>query len=493
MGDGSRETVVVGSGASGLTIALLMAKAGRTVRIVETRPEIGGYLNRFTRCGHRFDTGFHFTGGFEGVLGEMLAVLGIADVVRELPLRVDVALPASGRRLTFPEGGVKEKAALLRSLFPRSAAAVDAYYRTEREVCLRTPMFSLRQGEGASGPSPYDAVTLAEYLTVAGADDDELRTLLGLTAVCHGSPPCEVPLTHHCRASYGLDERIRAVDGGGDAFLGGFRRELAVHRVTVMTGVEVVALDFASDGSACSGVRLSDGTAFPVDDVFFAVHPSAFLPLLPERLLTPSLRRRMSLRDETCAFFTVSALAEPGDPPPTARLFHYISANDLDAVLLPGAQAYGTGMMLTPPPAGETGPCRLSAFRTMHVAEVPAAPGTSAYADFKAATAESVLADVAAAFPELRGRLRVADVSTPLTCRRYVPPSGSAYGLRRKVAQAHVAGRFAAANLHALGHNALAPGVAGVMSGAFLEFARTVGPDTYREVVLKPLDGWCGR
>ena len=489
MGGGSRETVVVGSGASGLTIALLMAKAGRTVRIVETRPEIGGYLNRFSRCGCRFDTGFHFTGGFEGCLGEMLAVLGIDDVVRERSLRVDVALPASGRRLTLPEGGIAAKAELFKSLFPQCAAAIDSYYEVEREICRGTPMFSLRQPEGCGTMSPYEAVTLAEHLTASGVRDDELRTLLGLNAVCHGSPPCEVPLTHHCRASFGLDERIRAVEDGGDAFLRGFRRELADSRVTVMTGTEVVALDFTSDGSACSGVRLSDGTAVPVDDVFFAVHPSSFLPLLPERLLTPSLRRRMSIRDETCGFFTVSALAEPDDPPPFARLFHYISANDLDAVLLPGAQAYGTGMMLTPPPKGETGPCLFSAFRTMHVAEVPAEPGSRAYDDFKEATAEAVLDDVASAFPELNGRLRVADVSTPLTCRRYVPPSGSAYGLRRKVSQAHVAGRFAAANLHAIGHNALAPGVAGVMSGAFLEFARTVGAGTYRDVVLRTLDG----
>lgn len=489
MRSGSRETVVVGSGASGLTIALLMAKAGRTVRIVETRPEIGGYLNRFSRDGHRFDTGFHFTGGFEGVLGEMLAVLGIDDVVRERPLRVDVALPASGRRLTFPQGGVAEKAALFKSVFPGFASAIDSYYRVEREICRQTPMFSLRQPGISAALSPYDAVTLSEQLTATGVDDDELRTLLGLMAVCHGSPPCEVPLTHHCRASYGLDERIRAVEEGGDAFLRGFRRELEAHRVTVMTGVEVVALDFASDGSVCSGVRLSDGTAVPVDEVFFAVHPSAFLPLLPERLLMPSLRRRMSLKDETCGFFTVSALAETDAPPSTARLFHYISANDLDAVLLPGTSAYGTGMMLTPPATGGKGLCRLSAFRTMHACEVAMEPGTSAYADFKAATAQSVLTDVLSAFPELRGRLRVVDVSTPLTCRRYVPPSGSAYGLRRKISQAHVAGRFAAANLHALGHNALAPGVAGVMSGAFLEFARTVDADTYREVVLRTLDG----
>ncbi|MBQ5894869.1 MAG: NAD(P)-binding protein, partial [Rikenellaceae bacterium] len=40
-----------GSGAGGLTRALLLARSGRPVTLIESQPEIGGYLRRFYRNG----------------------------------------------------------------------------------------------------------------------------------------------------------------------------------------------------------------------------------------------------------------------------------------------------------------------------------------------------------------------------------------------------------------------------------------------------------
>lgn len=482
-GSAHRETLVVGSGASGLTMALLMAKAGRRVRLVESQPQTGGYLNRFTREGCRFDTGFHFTGGFEGVFGEMLGVLGMAGDVLESPLSVEAVLQESGRRISFPGGGCAEKARFLGSLFPRRARAVSEYFRVQRRIAESTPLHRLYDRKFAeAGSSRYDAVTLAEFLDSLDVSSRELRTLLGLMAVCHGSPPSEVPLTYHCRTGYGLDERIRAVKDGGDALLRGFRRELALNGVSIQTSCEVTAMEYSSDFRECVAVRLSDGEAVPVDDVFFAVHPSVFLPLLPETSLYRSLRRRADRLSETCGFFSISALADVDDPPAEARLMHYISENDLDRVLLPGNDAYGTGVMLSPPDI-PGGACRLTAFRTMHVSEVPCGRESREYGEFKERTVLSVVGDVCRAMPFLKGRIRVVDAASPLTFRRYSPPSGSAYGVRRKIAESRIAGRLPTANVHAIGHNALMPGVVGVMTGAFVEFRRTVGEDVYFELM----------
>ena len=70
-----KNTLVVGSGISGLTMALLLAQRGKQVTIVEKMPFIGGYINRFTRQGLRFDTGLHFTGGFGDSLSGLLEIL----------------------------------------------------------------------------------------------------------------------------------------------------------------------------------------------------------------------------------------------------------------------------------------------------------------------------------------------------------------------------------------------------------------------------------
>ena len=48
--------IVVGSGASGLTMALLLAMNGNSVLLLEKSPFIGGSLARFSRRGIPFDT-----------------------------------------------------------------------------------------------------------------------------------------------------------------------------------------------------------------------------------------------------------------------------------------------------------------------------------------------------------------------------------------------------------------------------------------------------
>ena len=67
-----KRTVVVGSGISGLTIALLQAQQGHEVTLVEKLPFIGGYINRYERNGLRLDIGFHFTGGANSLMPQIL-------------------------------------------------------------------------------------------------------------------------------------------------------------------------------------------------------------------------------------------------------------------------------------------------------------------------------------------------------------------------------------------------------------------------------------
>ena len=73
------DDIVVGSGISGMTLALLLGLNGHSVLLVEKNRRIGGSMARFYRNGIPFDTGFHFTGGFyrNGILHDMLRVLGI--------------------------------------------------------------------------------------------------------------------------------------------------------------------------------------------------------------------------------------------------------------------------------------------------------------------------------------------------------------------------------------------------------------------------------
>ena len=74
------DVLVIGSGLSGLFSALLLAKAGKKVCILEKNEQYGGNLQTFVRNNTLFDTGVHYIGSLaEGqVLYEYFKDVGIA-------------------------------------------------------------------------------------------------------------------------------------------------------------------------------------------------------------------------------------------------------------------------------------------------------------------------------------------------------------------------------------------------------------------------------
>ena len=78
------DDIVVGSGISGLTMALILGMNGRKVLLLEKEPRIGGSVARFYRKGVPFDIGFHFTGGLHegGILHDILTALDLNEFIQ---------------------------------------------------------------------------------------------------------------------------------------------------------------------------------------------------------------------------------------------------------------------------------------------------------------------------------------------------------------------------------------------------------------------------
>ena len=95
----TRRAVIVGAGPGGLAAALLLAKAGVKVTIVEKRSEIGGRTSTMEQDGFKFDIGPTFF-LYPRVLREIFASAGY-DLDREVPMtRLDPQY-----RLVFGGGG----------------------------------------------------------------------------------------------------------------------------------------------------------------------------------------------------------------------------------------------------------------------------------------------------------------------------------------------------------------------------------------------------
>lgn len=492
-----KETLVVGSGAAGLTIALLLAKAGRRVSLIECQSGIGGYLRRFSRQGLRFDTGFHFTGGFGDTLPQILKILDIENDIKEARMNSRIYLQETQRLLTLPVSGLDDLAGYLSDVFPKDAQAISKYFRLEQEIVDNTALFDLSDTGQPIAPqlSPFDVITLQEYFQQQRFSSPEVETVLGIMAFCHGTPPEEIPLAQHCRISCGLDKHLARVEHGGDAFIRGFKRELKRHQVNIRTGTSIEKMLRFSSGQECQEVLLNNGEAIQVKDIFFAVHPDAYLQLFPAEMLTTSLRRRYGKSQDTCSFFSTYAALD-GDLAVEPELLQFVSHNDLNKLLSPGNGVYGTGMVTSI----ETDHRGLeqrtfTAFRNMHLSEVTAQCGTDLsthagkqrYLDFKRRTSEGIYQDILKVYPHYANGMNILASATPYTYQRYSPPRGSAYGLKIKIAESRLSGRLPVQNCYALGHHAIMPGILGTMLGAFLTFRQAAGEEVYHALIRQAL------
>ena len=485
-----KNTIVVGSGAGGLALALLLARIGRRVMLLEIQPEIGGYLRRFTRGGLRFDTGYHFSGGFTNVMAQMLHLLGLDEASRAEPISNRIVLRESGDDVTIPaRSGFWGTEEVLRTYFKEDSSALHSLFDAVGEVWRDTPMRDLSD---LSLPrmeiSRFDMQTVDDFCGSVGLGK-AAAAAAGSVAMCHGSLPAEAAMSFHARVGYAIfDDLARPVDGG-DPMISSFRRRAEELGIVIRTGTTLRRFAEPDPDGMCHTALLSDGSAVDADQVFFTIHPQAVAELLPEQAMTVSLCRRMRRMRETTSFFCSYYTVDEGVPF-TPGLVSFFSSNDLDLILR-GEGPYSTGYLLEREKGadGETH-ATVAAFRTMPPGVPETAPGTrrerrsdAAYREFKARMASEIADDLAGICPELRGHLHLAEAGTPLTCRDYDPPTGSAYGVRDVCGQSRLRGRLPVRNFFIAGQSALVPGVMGTMLTSLSVFRQAVGEETYARLI----------
>ena len=94
-----QRVIIIGAGPGGLAAAMLLAKAGLEVTILEKQPRVGGRTSAIESDGYRFDLGPTFF-LYPQILREIFREIG-RDLFREIPMtRLDPQY-----RITFGAGG----------------------------------------------------------------------------------------------------------------------------------------------------------------------------------------------------------------------------------------------------------------------------------------------------------------------------------------------------------------------------------------------------
>lgn len=476
--------LVVGSGISGLTAALLLGLSGRSVLLIEKAPRIGGSMARFRLNGVPFDTGFHFTGGFSsgGLLDDMLRVLGLREDIQPFFLDSKHAnrfvFENEQTEIVFPAGR-EHLVERVSEQFPQDRAAVEAYFQRVEQVRKKTATMDLRQIHQAPEPIDDDFITLQAALDEL-TGNPVLKAVLGGFSMCYGTPPSEISFAAHCRMCHGLYESVARVEQGGDAFVKAFEDAFQSLDVDIACRTEIEACLDLKDRQI-GKVRLTSGDEVAFESGLFTINPHDVLRILPDERLSKGFIHRVDTFEPSAGFFTLFALT--GEPGVDDQIVSLFPSTDVNSLLDAESEQESAIVIMRSRETVQGKPCNtLTAFepcfekKTAPWADSRTGHRPAAYTDWKARKTERICERILKAIPEIKGHLKVLDSASPLTFRDYLhSPDGSAYGIKQKVGQFNLIGRLPWRNMFAAGQSALLPGVVGAMMSSFIVVRSLLG------------------
>ncbi len=460
------DTIVIGSGMSGLTCAAVLSRMGQTVLVLEQHYVAGGGSHMFElKGGLRFDSGLHYLVPYSGLL------MWLATGGDEMPLRFERMGEPDGTfdRIALgddPPFAIKHHEAHLPDLyerFPALRADIDRYLEVSERVLKRFPFFVLSKALPRWLQKPWHRYVLGEtWRRYAGrtvqdvlqeiTDEPRLAALLAGPWMDTGAPPDRATFLMGACVARGL-----AIEGG--AYPVGGSTELAKGmipvinaaggRVLVRAAVREIVVD--PHGTRVSGVLMEDETFIPCDRVVSSAgYHGTFGRLVSEdttkRLEIP---RRLPV-GQSCGFVMANiglrgSAEELGLT--CANLWYHPTDADGDMFRAvrgfmdaPDDPATDPMIMVTFPSikAGHTDDptttCQLLCMADYAWFERYAGQRTrrrgQEYAALKASWGERLVKVLLRFYPQLEGRIELVDVSTPLSIEHYLGAvEGGAVGL----------------------------------------------------------------
>lgn len=278
----SKNVIIVGGGLAGLSAAVFLARAGRTVTIFERRRYLGGRAVTHLRHGYRFNLGPHAF--YRNGLGwNVLRELGI-PVRGGIPKPRGVAI-LGGEQYKLP---TNPWSLLTTSIFgPKTKAKAAMLLLRVRRI----------------DPKPYASMTVREWID-ANASEERLRQVLeAMFRLATYSDRADLQSASAALAQLRLAIRgVVYVDEGWQKIVDSLHSAAVASGVNFVTSSRVVSVHH--DGGSVRGVELGGlevdvrndtmslampdmtdpdkGTLIPAETVLMAVDPSTARELAPD-------------------------------------------------------------------------------------------------------------------------------------------------------------------------------------------------------------------
>lgn len=498
------DVIVVGGGVGGLTAGALLAKAGRSVLVVERHDRPGGYAHAFRRGRLRFDSAVHLVGGCGrgGLVDRVLRTLGthtVCDFVRidpfyttrfpglalRVPGGVEEFVEAHAEAFPDEEKGLRELVQICLDVWSEAEGAPDVNLATDLPLLRRRHPTLVR----------FHRATLGAVLR-AQLRDPRLQAAFATLWPYAGLPPSRLSFVYwatlltsylvegawYCRGTF--QQLANALATGLKGAGGELLLRSTVRRIVV------------KDGRA-RGVVLENGQRIAAPIVISGADARQTFDELVGRDLLPGpfALRLARLRPSVSAFVAYASARYDVLGAGLAHENFLWSGPDHDAHAAAAAAGRTDWLTLTIPSLADPGlaPPGEHAIVLTTLLPFDAAPS---WRDAKAAFGERLLDRAETLAPGLRRSLTFFESATPRTLERYTRNErGAIYGFEHspdQIGPGRLALRSPIEGLLLAGHWSRPGGgiygvvmsgvetaraIAGVPSGAARDAGPLLGPD----------------
>ena len=515
------DTIIIGSGAGGLSAAICLARAGQRVLVLEQHYVPGGWCHSFYLDGHRFSPGVHYL----GMLGPVQATtklyqgLGIAnDLVffRMNPAGYEHC-QIGPERIDLP-AGIDQLGAVLAHRFPQEAKGIKEYLKVVQQVNDQLQLIPKMNGFWDNVTIPFRTAQLGKYGLFSlrrvmdwHLKDPLLKGVLNVQCGDHGLPPGLASFPFHCAVMGHYLEGGYYPSGGGAALVKAMTSAIKAHGGEVRTGAAVRRILTEPGGPKkrrAIGVELASGEVINAQRVISNADPEKTYRLVGHEHISPKLQEKLAKTSYSVTslmlFLVVDmdvrqAGLDSGNiwllkKPDLDQIFVEMKAADILAEDEFPALFISCTTLKDPASYDGRHHClELVTFIDYQAFQQFDSEGetrSGAYLRCKERIAEKLLNSLERVVPGIRGHVVRQELGTPLTNEFYVQATrGSAYGTEKNFWQT---GPFAfrnqseIENLYLCGASILSHGVAGASYSGVQTAAKILNSSMDEQLVPQP-------
>ncbi|MCB4808055.1 NAD(P)/FAD-dependent oxidoreductase [Tamlana sp. 62-3] len=489
------DVVIVGSGLGGLVSAIILAKEGKSVCVLEKNQQFGGNLQTFVRDKTIFDTGVHYIGGLaEGQnLHKYFSYIGIMDGLKLKRLDIDgfdvVSFDNYDGEFPYAQGYDNFREKLIEK-FPEEEKAITAYCDKMIEVCQKFPLYSVKKG------NPYDIEIYQESakgFIDALTGNEKLKGVLAGTNYLYAGYKENTPLYVHALSvnSY-IESAYRCVNGGSQI------TKLLIKQLKSFGGEahkNHKVSHFKTEEGRVTEVICANGKVVSGDTFISNIEPKLTLQMLGDSPLKKAYVNRINSIENTIAPFSLYIVFKPDSfKYYNHNFYHFRDVNKMWDSQDYTQETWPEGYMMSfgvGKNTEEFAEC-VTVMTYMRFDEVESWSDTfntvkekndrgESYEAFKTKKAEKLIDELEKKFPNIRSCMAEYYTSTPLSYRDYIGShNGSMYGYVKdinKPLQSIVSPKTKIKNLYFTGQSLNMHGILGVTIGGVITCSEILGMD----------------